>query len=126
MWHFLMWVYGVSKGELIRNDGMIIAHGYSGFGVDKNNPDSERKAGLGPIPRGLYRIGEISDNDMHGPMAFHLWPLHDVEVFGRSGFLCHGDSKESPGAASHGCIILNRAAREEMYNSTDKLLEVIR
>jgi hypothetical protein len=33
---------------------------------------------------------------------------------GRDNFLIHGDSIAAPGTASHGCIILNRLARERI------------
>jgi hypothetical protein len=37
----------------------------------------------------------------------------------------HGDSREAPGAASHGCIIMAREVREEMIDSPDKQLLVV-
>ena len=44
---------------------------------------------------------------------------------GRSGLLMHGDSKEHPGSASHGCVILPRSVREEVWQSGDRDLEVV-
>jgi hypothetical protein len=37
----------------------------------------------------------------------------------------HGDSKAHPGSASHGCVILPRATREEVWQSGDRELEVV-
>jgi hypothetical protein len=99
--------------------------GYSGFGDDKNKYESQGKPGMGPIPVGAYNIGSLSDDYHHGPVAIHLVPVVGTNVFGRSGFLVHGDSIESPGAASHGCIIAPRAIREDMVDGHDKLLLVI-
>ena len=44
---------------------------------------------------------------------------------GRSNFLIHGDSKTHPDFASQGCIILDKKCRKDMWNSGDKILEVI-
>jgi hypothetical protein len=46
-------------------------------------------------------------------------------MFGRSGFLMHGDNIRLPGTASEGCIILPRDLREAIWNSADHTLEVI-
>lgn len=121
-----MWVYHQSSGKLFKADGAVqVAVGYSGFGKAKNDPTSQGLAGLGPIPRGTYLLGGLSDNDDHGPLAIHLVPATGTNTLGRSGFLVHGDSKEAPGSASHGCIIMPRAVREEMIDSPDKQLVVM-
>jgi hypothetical protein len=46
-------------------------------------------------------------------------------MFGRSEFLCHGDSIEHPGDASEGCIIQLRDVRRQMWESPDHTLEVV-
>jgi hypothetical protein len=46
-------------------------------------------------------------------------------MFGRSGFLIHGDSIIRPGTASRGCIILAREIREQIAASGDADLEVV-
>ena len=43
----------------------------------------------------------------------------------RSGFYIHGDSKSHLGFAFHGCIIVNIKYQKDMWNSGDKILEVI-
>lgn len=120
----MSWVYKQRSGELLHGE-QSIAIGYSGFGPAKNDPAAQRLAGLGPIPRGAYLLGTLSDNEDHGPLAIHLLPLTGTDTFGRSGFLVHGDSIEHPGGASHGCIILPRAVREAMIDSRDKQVLVI-
>lgn len=119
-----MWTYAVRRGLWSDANGDPVAFGYSGFGSSRNKPEDEAKPGLGPIPRGLYRIGREFDSDVHGPVCMALTPDgHDAH--GRSGFLIHGDSKLHPGAASHGCIILARVERELIADSTDELLNVV-
>lgn len=120
----MSWTYHQRSGELLHGE-QSIAIGYSGFGSAKNDPDAQRVAGLGPIPRGAYLLGSLSESEDHGPLAIHLVPLTGTDTFGRSGFLCHGDSKEHPGGASHGCIIMPRAVRETMIDSPDKQILVV-
>lgn len=119
-----MWVYQQRTGKLFRGDTLQCV-GYSGFGGGKNEPTAQNMAGIGPIPQGAYLIGSPSDNPEHGPLALHLLPLTGTNTFGRSAFLVHGDSIETPGAASHGCIISPRQVREAMYTGQDKLLVVV-
>jgi hypothetical protein len=55
----------------------------------------------------------------------HLTPDLSNAMFGRSEFLCHGDSIEHPGAASEGCIITPRVVRHLLWSSGDHELTVI-
>ena len=118
------WIYRQMTGEL-HYGGDVVATGYSGFGQAKNDPASQRLEGLGPIPQGVWRMGPLSTNEVHGPLAITLIPSMGTDTFGRSGFLVHGDSREAPGEAIHGCIIINREVREEMIDSPDKQLLVV-
>jgi hypothetical protein len=118
-----MWTYEQRTGRFLDVDGEHIATGYSGFGPCRNDPATERLAGLGPLPRGRYHIGHEVDSSTRGPVVLPLTPVgHDAH--GRSGFLIHGDSREHPGQASHGCIILPRAVREMISDSEDRELLV--
>lgn len=119
------WTYAQKSGEL-QQDGEPVATGYSGAGAGKNNPALENVSNVGPIPRGDWTIaGPPADTADHGPYVLRLDPEPGTETFGRDGFLMHGDSKEHPGRASHGCIILPRSAREQVWNSGDRELEVL-
>ena len=118
-----MWRWDQSAGTLSHN-GVLVARGYSGKGAAKNDPDMERVRATGPIPRGRWRIGAPRDSRRVGPFAMDLHPLgHDAH--GRSAFMIHGDSVRNPGSASSGCIILSRAVRERIWNSGDRILEVV-
>lgn len=120
-----MWIYKVRPGRMYQND-IFKWTGYSGMAEARNNPALQDKVGLGPIPTGVYIIGkERETTETHGPVVLPLAPIAYSETFGRSGFLIHGDSRSHPGSASHGCIILPRAAREEMAFSSDRLLVVL-
>jgi type VI secretion system (T6SS) effector TldE1-like protein len=119
------WTYAQNTGEL-QQDGRHAATGYSGAGEGRNNPAMESVPNVGPIPRGEWRIiGPPRNSADHGPYVLKLEPTADTETFGRSGFLMHGDSKQHPGSASQGCIILPRAVRESVWNSGDRDVKVV-
>lgn len=89
----------------------VLCSGYSGFDAGKNNPDMQEDIGIGPVCRGLYTFGAPENSLEHGPLALALIPDPSNEMFGRSGFMCHGDSVLRPGFASRGCIIIPRGPR---------------
>ena len=125
-----MWIWRVREGRMYQTmpDGSEQARwsGYSGAPGAINDPAKQDRHSLGPIPIGVYVIGkERETTENHGPVVLPLSAMAGSETFGRNGFLVHGDSIQSPGQASHGCIILARAAREEMASSTDRLLVVL-
>lgn len=128
-----MWVYVQSTGALFHGEsadasGEPVTEGYSGFGEGKNNPAMEAIHDVGPIPRGFWHIGEpecVTVTGPHGPFVLPLTPNDGTNTHGREGFLIHGDSIAHSGSASHGCIIVNRHAREEIAASHDQLLKVI-
>lgn len=118
-----MWTWKQSTGELFR-DGNLVAQGYSGFDAGKNNPALQSVPDVGPIPQGAYTFLFPRNTDSHGPYVLPLLPNPQNEMFGRSGFLCHGDSLAHSGSASHGCIILARPTREAIWASGDRQLTV--
>src|SRR5579883_1483500 len=102
------WTYSQKSG-LLSQDDREVAHGYSGASDGKNNPEMQDVHNVGPIPQGDWTItGPPVDTKTHGPYVLKLTPAIETETFGRSGFLMHGDSKEHPGTASQGCIIMSR------------------
>lgn len=120
----MTWRYRQSTGALSL-DGEHVADGYAGKGDGKNNPDMQDAHNVGPLPRGLYTIGEPCDTQTHGPYVLRLTPDGANEMCGRAGFLIHGDSSSHPGSASEGCIIMPRAVREQIWDSGDRDLEVL-
>ena len=120
-----MWFYEQATGDLRNDTGDLVETGYSGVGDGKNNPIMETEIGVGPIPRGLWYVGFPFNSGMHGPFCLRLTPDPATNLFGRSGFLIHGDSRTSPGNASRGCIVLSRDAREAIWDSDDHRVMVI-
>jgi hypothetical protein len=110
---------------MIKKGSGLIATGYSGAGVGKNNPTVENIQNEGPIPEGFYDMEEPFDSPTHGPYCIRLMPDVENRMFGRSGFMCHGDSIERPGCASEGCIVLPNFARRAMWEGGDHRLRVV-
>ena len=126
-----MWTYDQSTGELRDAKGKLVSRGYSGHGRGKNNPSLQGVKGVGPIPRGRWRLQSIYDSKNVGPRTITLWSLDDPilddvhEPSGRAAFRIHGDSIRAPGTGSRGCIILPRPIRIAMWASKDRELEVV-
>jgi hypothetical protein len=119
-----MWTWDQSAGLMTGASGDTFS-GYAGAGDGKNNPDAQNEQNVGPVPRGDWTIGAPYDSEHTGPYTLALTPEPDTDTCGRSDFRIHGDSIANPGQASHGCIILPRAAREAVWNSGDRNLKVI-
>ncbi len=120
----MAWIYEQKTGRLV-HEGRIVAVGYSGHELGKNNPEAQAVHGVGPIPCGDWEIhGPPFQHETAGPHVLRLQPAPDTQTFGRSGFLIHGDAVDAPGTASHGCIILPRAIRDAIWDSGDRYLTV--
>lgn len=121
--------YEQSTGALYLEDRnysrALLAVGYSGIGLDLNNPGSEGKVARGPIPVGMWHVGKAVDHKRLGPLSIPLTPYHvrfnaegeativtDSQRLGRTGFYIHGDNAKGNQSASSGCIIMPRPIRE--------------
>lgn len=120
----MTWTYKQSAGEMISPIG-VIANGYSGYDIGENNPELQDTPKIGPIPQGIYTIGPEYHDPEKGPFVMRLTPDPDNEMFGRSGFLIHGDSTKNDDSASEGCIVLGPMTRRQIAASNDKTLTVI-
>jgi hypothetical protein len=121
-----MWEYQQSTGELTSPDGVIVGIGYSGHGAGLNEPTAQNIHDVGPIPQGVWTIGRFFDDPGgKGPLVAHLTPAEGTETYGRSGFMCHGDSHAMNHTASHGCIVLGRTIRETLVASSERTLKVV-
>ena len=121
----VMWTFSSTTGWLCDATGKKIAQGYAGgdegrWPDGRNNPAMESVPQVGPLPRGIYTLGEPVEGSRLGPYAIPLAPDPANEMFGRSGFFCHGDTVPS-GNASEGCIILPRFARDVLKRSSDQI-----
>lgn len=121
------WIYHQATGKIYHDKQLESSLGYAGSGIWKNNPSGETQKNLGPLPRGKYTI---ADHFIHHPHAgkhvLRLTPSPSNQMYGRSGFLIHGDSIQAPGTASNGCIILPYAVRQKVFASGDRALEVVK
>ena len=118
-----MLTYSQSTGIMTR-DGAFLAKGWSGNGDGKNNPDMQDVHDVGPLPRGLYSVGEWGMHDV-GPISAPLTQISG-ETFGRSAFYIHGPSLPAHyGQESKGCIVIPRPMRLLVQASGEKQLEVV-
>jgi hypothetical protein len=124
-----MWCYVQRTGALLDDAGRAAGYGYSGSGAGKDAPGRQDEPDEGPIPQGYYTIGPpecIAAPGPHGPFVLRLTPDAANEMYGRSGFLIHGDGLgPHAGDASHGCIVLPRSVRVAMAASGDNRLRVV-
>jgi hypothetical protein len=120
----MAWTYEVPTGSFGHN-GVLIGRGYSGCGEGLNNVAYEQDKDVGPIPRGQWMIGDFFDDDGgKGPVVAHLTPFAETDTLNRDGFMIHGDNEAMDHTASHGCIILDRAVRDQITASFDRVLVV--
>ncbi|NTX90668.1 MULTISPECIES: tlde1 domain-containing protein [unclassified Pseudomonas] len=118
------WIFQQSTGKLMRN-GVLVGTGYAGKNEGKNNPHMQTVPNIGPLPRGEYKIiGHPFHHPHTGNYSIRLEPKPTTSMYGRSGFLIHGDSASNPGGASSGCIVLPFNIRHQIWNSGDRDLEV--
>ena len=120
-----MYFYSQEDGRLVHDFELPLGYGYSGHGEGKNNPALQHVPDVGPIPVGDYTIEPAINSPTHGPVAMPLSPDHANDMYGRGGFLIHGDSLEHPGEASLGCIIMPRNVRDIVSAGTDRRLRVV-
>jgi|HubBroStandDraft_2_1064218.scaffolds.fasta_scaffold112497_2 hypothetical protein len=122
-----MWTYDQQTGLLLGSDGKGYPGGYSGHGLGVNNPAMQSTPDVGPIPQGFYTIGSPYVDPEKGPLVMALTPDPTNEMYGRGGFLMHGDLVTEIGLklASLGCIVEPHATRLIVANSGDNRLQVI-
>lgn len=78
--------------------------GYSGNGQGLNNPAAQDQKNVGPIPQGTYTVGGFTTR--RGANTRPLTPDPNNNMYGRAGFLLHGDNAARNYTASEGCIII--------------------
>ena len=110
----MSYVYYQKAGYFLHN-GLYLATGYAGRGQGKNNPLMQNVKDIGPICRGVYFMGK--PNEQKGPATIPLTPSSFNEMFGREGFLIHGDNPDHIGDSSEGCIILPHDVRIKVIES---------
>jgi Protein of unknown function (DUF2778) len=110
----MKFVYEQATGNLYA-DGELLGTCYSGRGKGLNNAELEAVHDEGPIPAGWYTIGTFFDDPGgKGPVVAHLAPDSTNQMFGRAGFMIHGDNRAANHTASEGCIIASHTIRLEV------------
>ncbi len=99
-----------------------LGDGYSGNGVDVNNPAAETVVDKGPIPAGIWSLSFPYNDPHRGENCFRLTPL--TYKGPRSGFLIHADNVKGDRSASSGCIILSPTIRQSIVDSKQTYLIV--
>ncbi|QUG75650.1 DUF2778 domain-containing protein [Erwinia sp. E602] len=118
----MTWEYSQQTGVLTHN-GQFFAQGYSGAGIGENNPEKETESGVGPIPKGHYRIA--GSHNTITQVTIILEPILGTNTFGRDLFRIHGGSKSGAHNASQGCIVIDGVSRrQQIVNSGDSILVV--
>jgi hypothetical protein len=125
-------VYSQQSGDLTDPEGRHVANGYAGKNQGKNNPDAEGEKGVGPIPRGNWRIEEARDKPWPEP-AYKLTPDDDTrkraEALDRDpgSFYVHAKSRhieEQGRGDSQGCIALDKVGREKLKSRIGSWIRV--
>ena len=83
----------------------LVGYGYSGHQDALNDIHKQNLQGVGPLPAGTYIITAIRDDPERGKHTCELLPQTTNKMYGRSGFLIHGDTDAEAHNASDGCII---------------------
>jgi RHS repeat-associated protein len=120
----LDWVYSQSTGNLWHTNSSVSITGYAGYRSGYNNPSFENVVGMGPLPKGSYRIGAPYNSAHTGPYTLPLTQING-NSYGRDAFRIHGDNGRGDLSASNGCIIVPRKIREKIHSSDDPILRVI-
>lgn len=124
----LDWEFSQSTGQWTHIDNQTgarqpLGQGYSGNGAGHNNSAMQNSPNVGPIPQGTYSIGQAYHNQHTGPVTMNLNPVQNTNTFGRNLFRIHGDNATHN--ASNGCPIAPPAVRQQISNSTDRILHVV-
>ena len=100
--------YSQSTGSFVcRNAGgqtYASCTGYAGKGQGLDNPAAQNQRNVGPIPQGTYTVGGFTTR--RGANTRPLTPDPSNHMYGRAGFLLHGDNAARNNTASEGCIII--------------------
>ena len=107
--------FSQSAGTIVKDDGTVVtSQAFAGNdsrpGVNpghlqgRNNPRLQAVKCIGPLPQGVYRVGEWGTHSVVGQNSAPLTQIGG-DSFGRGDFFIHG-----PGAdyanSSEGCIVI--------------------
>ena len=117
---------GSTHPEILDETSRILAFGYSGHGFYRDDPHAEKRSNEGPLPAGTYQLsGPVSTTlggKEVGPSSWHL-NLITGKLYGRAGFMIHGDTEEEDHSASDGCIVTPYWVRSQ-FKDKDQLVVI--
>jgi len=83
---------------------------------------------VGPLPQGEYTIEQqqlnVTQTGTQLPNSMRLTPDADNNMFGRDGFIIHGDNQAGNQTASAGCPVFPLAVRNQIAGSGDNVFRV--
>lgn len=121
----MAWTFVQNTGEMFDSVGTLLATGYAGHGLGRNNGALQGVHKIGPLPVGKYVIGPLeARHDKLGQNVCPLIPDPGNEMYGRSAFYLHGRKSPTDLDASEGCIVLDHDPRLVVANSSVRDLEV--
>jgi hypothetical protein len=122
-----MLFYNRQPGELTDTTSNVTLDGfYAGMNLGKNNPAMQDVHNVGPLPAGIYTIGQLMIHPPGDPLR-HLGPCMSLTpdpanvMFGRSGFFFHLDNPAHVGASSDGCIVAMNDASMTGYAKLQRI-----
>lgn len=126
----LVFTYQQKTGQFWDHNGNEYYLGYAGSltGNGKNDPEKQHVRNVGPLPRGLYLMEEVSHHDKF-KRCIRLVPEDESIMFNRDAFYIHGFSSKKPDDSSLGCPIMSKNWRHALCDlaaSHTVYLKVIR
>jgi hypothetical protein len=102
---------------------------YAGMNLGKNNPAMQDVHNVGPLPAGVYTIGQLQiyppgDPLRHLGPCMRLTPNPKNVMFGRGGFFFHLDNPAHVGMSSDGCIVASNTSDSTGYAKLQKIDEL--
>ena len=124
------WIFDSSTGNLTDPNGVFVESGYPGGFLGTvpdaiNNKAYQYTPDVGPLPVGLYTMGDAVEGTHLGPLAIPLTPDPENDMQGRSDFFIHADTIGHPRCASEGCIVMSHSTRLLLSQSADRQIQVV-
>jgi hypothetical protein len=121
--------FQIDSGEISQN-AETIDMGYSGAPGHVNNPADCGLVGEGPIPPGVWQMGDPVNDPETGVFSIPLWMIQGDplgrDVYTPGNFRWHGDNaSKPPQSSSKGCLVSGHASRVIGASDPDRLLTVI-
>jgi hypothetical protein len=122
--------FQISTGKITADDGSTIGTGYAGAPGAVNDPSKCGLTDVGPLPPGIWAMGQPENDPKTGVFSIPLWMLagdpmgRDCETPGN--FRWHGDNAaKPPQSSSEGCLVSDHPSRLAGWSDPDHQLTVV-